>query len=173
MVKYAFHMDNVAKAYGKGFPISRKHSYEIARYIRGKEVKKVKFFLEQVMKLKMAVPYARHNRDLSHRPGMSAGRYPVKAAYHFLKLIQSAEANAKSLGMDLDKLHIVHVSVHKGERALRNGRKNRSAKRANIQIALGYLNEEKEKTKRNAKKEKNVEKSKNAESKSEGSKSNN
>lgn len=138
MIKYAFKMDNVAKAYGRDLPISRKHSYEIANFIRGMNVSKAVKVLENVYKMKQAVPYVRHNRDLAHRPGMFSGRYPIKASSYILNVLNSAIANAHVQGMDVSKLHILHISVHKGETASRNGRRNRSAKRANIQIALGY-----------------------------------
>ena len=43
-----------------------------------------------------------------------AGRYPKKAATEFVKLLDNLESNAEYKGMDLDRLHIINATVHRG-----------------------------------------------------------
>ena len=43
-----------------------------------------------------------------------AGRYPVKASKHFLKLLREAEANAEYKGLDPETLRILHMSAYPG-----------------------------------------------------------
>ena len=45
-----------------------------------------------------------------------AGRYPRKAATEFVKLLDNLESNAEYRGMDLDRLKIINVTVHKGRK---------------------------------------------------------
>ena len=92
---YQGNMEKTARAVGTNLPISTKVSYEIANAIRGKDAKKTVSYLENVVALKQAVPYKRYNMDVGHKPGkMAAGRYPVKAASNFIKVLKNAIANA-------------------------------------------------------------------------------
>ena len=43
-----------------------------------------------------------------------SGRYPQKSATEFLKTLDNLESNAEYKGMDLDRLKIINVTVHKG-----------------------------------------------------------
>jgi len=43
-----------------------------------------------------------------------AGRYPVKAAKHILKVLEGAEANAEYKGLDTERLRIIHASAYPG-----------------------------------------------------------
>ncbi len=112
----------VGKVFAWNLPISRKHSIEIARMIRYLPVKLAKEWLEKVLKKEMAVPFYTYNRDVPHRPTshlhpyfkVKYGRYPEKATKYILKMINSAEKNAINLGLDPDKLFIIHIAAHKG-----------------------------------------------------------
>jgi len=104
-----------AKAYGRELRISCKHAEEICRAIKGMSLEECKKFLESVIRKEVAVPFRRHNKKLGHRRGCGgAGRFPVKAAKEFLKLLQNAEANATYKGMAPEKLRIVHACAKKG-----------------------------------------------------------
>lgn len=98
--------------------ISHKHSREVAVAIKGMSIEKAREFLENVIARKEAVPYRRYNNEVAHRSnirdGFFAGRFPQKAAHEFLKLLDNLESNAEYKGMDLDRLRIVNVAVHKG-----------------------------------------------------------
>ncbi|MFQ6050417.1 MAG: 50S ribosomal protein L22 [Candidatus Hydrothermarchaeota archaeon] len=109
--------ENTAKAMGKEFRISPKHSEEICRFIKGKKVDEAKRLLTEVIELKTPVPMKRHNKKVAHRKGKfkwHAGRFPRKAASHILRLIESAEANAIYKGLDRDRLFIKHAATHRG-----------------------------------------------------------
>ncbi len=107
----------VARAKASSLKISPKHCVEICSAIRGMEVSKAKAYLNDVIEMKKAVPFKRHNRDVGHRKGMkgwAAGRYPVKASKAILKVLENAEANAEYKGMDVETLKIDHISSHRG-----------------------------------------------------------
>ncbi len=103
--------------------ISHKHSREIALAIKGKSIEKAREFLEDVLSKKVAVPYRRYNNEVAHRSnirdGFFAGRYPYKATTEFLKLLDNLESNAEYKGMDLDRLKIVSIVVHKATKLKR------------------------------------------------------
>jgi large subunit ribosomal protein L22 len=98
--------------------VSHKHAREVAVAIKGMSIEKAREFLENVIARKEAVPYRRYNMEVAHRSnirdGFFAGRYPQKAAHEFLKLLDNLESNAEYKGMDLDRLRIISVAVHKG-----------------------------------------------------------
>ena len=94
--------------------ISHKHAREIALALR---------YLEAVLRKEVAVPFRRYNNEVAHRSnirdGFSAGRFPSKATHEFLKLLDNLESNAEYKGMDLDRLKIINIVVHKGTRLKR------------------------------------------------------
>jgi len=97
--------------------ISHKHAREICVAIKGMNLNKAKEYLENVVVLKQPVPYRRYKNEVAHRSelqGFPAGRYPVKAAREFLRLLDNLEANAEYKGMDLDRLAIIHASSYPG-----------------------------------------------------------
>ncbi len=137
MMKYAFQKENVVKAYGKDLPISRKHGYELANFLRYKPVNRVVRELEEIIKLKLPVPFRRYNGDVGHKTKIGSGRYPVKAAKYFLKVVKNAINNAKQKGLNIDELYVVHLSTHKASTPLSSGRRHRSTKRLHVQVGLG------------------------------------
>jgi large subunit ribosomal protein L22 len=119
-IKYA-HKDEdgskTARAMGTTLKISPKHSVEICRAIRGMDVQKAKDYLKEVIEMKKAIPFKRHNKKVGHRKGLKnwpSGRYPIKAAKEILKIIENAEANAEYKGLESENLKIIHSSSHKG-----------------------------------------------------------
>jgi len=103
---------------GTNLPISRKNSVHVARFIKYLPLPKAKKYLREVIAMKRAVPFFRYNRDIPHRKELEgpvkAGRYPVKVAKYFLKLLNSLEKNAQFLGLNTEKVIIIHASAHKG-----------------------------------------------------------
>ena len=102
--------------------ISHKHAREIAIAIKGRSLEKARELLENVIALREAIPYRRYNNEVAHRSnirdGFFAGRFPKKAAYEFLRILDNLESNAEYKGMDLDRLRIVSAAVsqrHKAE----------------------------------------------------------
>ena len=96
--KYAYNNKDAdesktARAMARSLKVSPKHCVEICSAIRGMDVAKAKAYLNDVIEMKKAVPFKRHNRDVGHRKGMkgwAAGRYPVKAAAQILKVLENA-----------------------------------------------------------------------------------
>jgi large subunit ribosomal protein L22 len=119
-INYAFTDDDkakTAKALGRSLKISPKHAVEICNKIRGMKVEKAEAYLEDVIEMKTAVPFKRHNKKVGHRRGIGGwptGRYPVKAAKQILDILKNAEANAEYKGLDTENLKIMHISSHKG-----------------------------------------------------------
>lgn len=169
-MKYAIKdlKENMAATHLRGLPISLKDSLIISKFIKGKNVQKVKTYLEEVVALKRAIPYTKYNGDRGHKRGnMAAGRYPVKAAKNFLTLIKSAESNAVAKGLNADKLIISAIIPNKGNVGYHYGRR-RGLKTKSVHIQL-YLEESAKaetktvtKKKAPAKKEEKVEEKKEA-----------
>jgi large subunit ribosomal protein L22 len=142
---------NMAKVIGTTLPISHKVSREIARSIKDKQIDKAMDFLQQVTEKKQAVPYKRYNRDVPHRPGkIAAGRYPIKASQHIIKLLESLKSNAQNKGLDTTKLIIVHAAAQKGEKRMHGGRTRGERKMTHFEL----VGEEKEIKEKKTKKQK-------------------
>ena len=96
--------------------ISHKHAREIAVAMKGLSIEKARDYLLDVTNLKRSIPFRRYKNQVGHKsdPGTMSGRYPEKAATEILKLLDNLESNAEYKGMDLDRLKIINVTVHKG-----------------------------------------------------------
>ena len=126
-----------AVAVGLNLPISTKHAVEVCRMLRGLPVEKAKRMLEEVIAKKRAVPFKRYNRDVGHKRGIAAGRYPVKASRYILATIKSAESNAGDKGLLTDGLVISSIIPHKAARPLHYGRhRGRRMKRTHVEVVL-------------------------------------
>jgi large subunit ribosomal protein L22 len=110
--------DNVARGKANELPISPKHAIEIARFIRNKKTGEVVSYLEDVIAEKKAIPFRRFNRNVAHKRGLTrwdAGRYPRKASRAYIRLIHSVTKNAEYLGLDTERLQIIHVAANRGK----------------------------------------------------------
>ncbi len=72
-------------------PISTKYSKAICKFIKGKKIENAIDDLEKVIVQKKPVPM---KGEIPHRKGIMSGRYPKKAAQHFITLLKSLSANA-------------------------------------------------------------------------------
>lgn len=111
--------DKVAKAALREVSISPKHAVELAREIRGMMLHDARSYLEDIISMKRAVPFKRYKRKVPHRRGLSkwcSGRYPVKAAKYFLKLLDNLENNAEFKGLDVSRLKIIHCVALRGRK---------------------------------------------------------
>ena len=106
--------DTTAKALGKEMPVSPKFAREVAGMIRGMKVEAAQKALEEVIDKKKAVPLKRYNKRVSHKAGVSPGRYPVKAATAILGVLNSAASNAEYKGLDVSNMAIATISVARG-----------------------------------------------------------
>jgi large subunit ribosomal protein L22 len=105
----------VAKARVEGVDASFKDLCAVADNIRYKKVAEALKILEDVISGKMPIYYRRHNKKMAHRRelGGKKGRWPKKEARIVLKLLKSAIANARNLGMDEEKLKVIHAAANK------------------------------------------------------------
>jgi large subunit ribosomal protein L22 len=110
--------DNIAKAKANELNMSPKHSIEIAGFIRHKQINEAIAYLNEVIALKKAIPFKRFTRNVAHKRGLpgnwDAGRYPVKASKAYIRNLESLKKNAEYLGLDAEKLEIVHVTANRG-----------------------------------------------------------
>jgi large subunit ribosomal protein L22 len=103
------------KAMGHELHISPRQSREICRVLKGMKVDQAENYLKNVVALKQAVPFKRHNDSMGHRKGpMAAGRYPQKAAKEFIKILENAKANGEYKGLDTERLKIIQIARQKG-----------------------------------------------------------
>jgi large subunit ribosomal protein L22 len=138
--RYAYNgpQEGVAKAVLKDAPISIKVAIEISNHLRGRSTAASKAILERVLKHEEAIPYKRFTDGVGHKPGkgVSAGRYPEKAAKAFLDLLNSVEANAAQAGL-AEQLTIKHLAAHEASRPFRHGRqRRRQVKQSHVEIAV-------------------------------------
>ncbi len=137
---YAFQdfKENMARAVGTRLRISTKQSVEISKYIKGRSVTSAKALLQEVIKMKRAIPFTRFNRDMGHKPGkIAAGRYPIKASAEFLQLINSVEHNARSKGLNTTNLIIRHAMAQKAGNVPHYGRQGRrNMKYTHVEIVV-------------------------------------
>ena len=127
---------HAASARALNLAISTKHSVEISRYLRYKNTSFAKTFLEDVIELNKAVPFKRFTKDMGHKAGMSAGRFPEKAAREFLQLIKSVEANAQNKGLDTANLKIVKLLANKASIPFTGGRLQHAKKRTHLEVMV-------------------------------------
>ena len=119
-VAYSQKLEGENFARGKANELNRspKHSIEIAGFIRHKQINEAIAYLNEVIALKKAIPFKRFTRNVAHKRGLpgnwDAGRYPVKASKAYIRLLESVKKNAEYLGLDAEKLEIVHVTANRG-----------------------------------------------------------
>jgi ribosomal protein L22 len=129
-----------AKAYGNNMRISAKDAATLSRLMRGKKRSVVKRLLQ----------------DLLAQTRSIDGKYYTKTVESVLELFESCEANAKSLGLDADKL-FVHASATRGTNMRRGRRKSSFGSRmkiTNMEIMLIERGRGKPAEKKEAKQEK-------------------
>jgi large subunit ribosomal protein L22 len=145
--KYAFKSDkeNVVKTVGRDVALSPKQAIEVCKFVKGQTTTKAKGMLELVKEKKLAVPFTRATEGAGHKKGMSSGKYPLKAALEFLKLIKQLEANAQNKGLS-SKLVIIHACSQRASEPYHYGRKRRvQNKRSHIELAAMETEEKKTK----------------------------
>ena len=128
--------EHVAKASTKNAPVSTKHCIELCRWLRYKNTSEAKKMLEEVIALKIAVPYRKFVRDIGHRAGMSTGRYPQKASKEMLKLVKSVEANAQGKGLDISNLKIIRILANRAPTPFTGSRHRHGTKRSHIELEV-------------------------------------
>jgi large subunit ribosomal protein L22 len=117
---YSFQVEDpllYIRASAREVNISPKHAREICKTIKGMNIADARKLLEDVVKKKASISYARFHEQVSHKSSTRnyvSGGYPVKSAQVFLKLLDNLENNASFKGMNVEKLAIVHANAYKG-----------------------------------------------------------
>ncbi len=101
--------------------ISPKEAREVANYITGMSLDRAKQVLEEVINKKRMIPFKRYHKKVGHHnvEGFYTGRYPIKVAKYFLKLLENLESNALYKGLDVNRLIIIHASAYPGRKLVR------------------------------------------------------
>ena len=131
-----------AIARGNNLSVSFKHSVQIGKVLRGRDVAYCVRYLVDVINQNRPIPTKRYGRDVPHKPGMGAGRYPRKATVEILKIINSAIANAASNHLDSEKLYISRFECGRAVSKNRTSRRN-IGRLTNIMIELREREEKK------------------------------
>jgi large subunit ribosomal protein L22 len=135
--------DTMARALGRDIDISFKQSIEITRTIRKMEISKAKAYLQRVIDKKQPQAFHRFTNGLGHKPGIAAGRYPIRASKAILSLVKEAETNAQTRG--LGTCIIIHASAQKARRPMHYGRHPRlRMKRTHVEIVVKETESKKE-----------------------------
>jgi large subunit ribosomal protein L22 len=141
-----YNKELMARAMGRHLAISTKQSIEICNRIRNKPLRYAKQLLSDAIGMKRPIAYTRFNGDIGHKPGMAAGRYPIKTAQNILGLLKNAEANAQTKGLNTGSLYVIHSNAQKGARPMHQGRQRGTAmKRTHVEIILQERAEEQKK----------------------------
>lgn len=87
-----------ARVNGRSLPISTKVGVSICKFIKGKTIESAIKDLEEVSKLKKAVPM---KGEYAHRKGkIMSGKFPVRAAGEMLLLIKSLQNNSNQADLE-------------------------------------------------------------------------
>ncbi len=113
-----------AIARGVSIRASKRHCMYICNFIKGKNTDQAIMELEQVVKMKRAIPY---KGEVPHRRGaMMSGRYPVNAAKIFITMLKALKGNIIVNGLDVEKAKIVSgVSNWASRPQIRSGGKSK------------------------------------------------
>ena len=143
--------EHSAKASGQNMGISTKHCIEICNHLRYKSTANAKKILEDVVAMKIPIPFKRFKKDMGHKAGMAAGRFPQKAAREVLKIIKSVETNAQNKGLNTSNLKIIKMLANRAAVPMTGGRQRTGTKRTHVEIEVKETKGQKK-----AKKEKKV-----------------
>jgi len=84
-----------AKVNATSAPISTRHSVDLCKFIKMKDIEKAIKELEEVVSKRMALPM---KGEFAHRKGkgMMSGKYPQNSTKYFIKLLKSLQSNANA-----------------------------------------------------------------------------
>jgi|TARA_B100001971_G_C18211300_1_gene550854 ribosomal protein L22 len=117
---------------GNDVRISTKHAVAVCDFIRNKNVDDALKDLDEVSKMKRAVPM---KGEIPHRKGkMMSGRYPLNAVKEFTRLVKGVRANAINHELELEKVKISCMANVASRPQRRFG--SRRFKRSHVQIKL-------------------------------------
>ena len=103
-----------AKSKGSNLRVHYKNTRETANALKGMGLKRAQKYLEDVIAHKDIVPFRRFTGGPGHKAQCKrwkavSGRWPEKSCRYLLDLLQNAESNAETRGLDVDTLRISHI----------------------------------------------------------------
>jgi len=108
-----------AIAKGLNLHASMKHCMYISRFIKNKTIDSAIHDLEDVLKLKRAIPF---KGEIPHRgKGMMSGRYPLAAIKELIPVLKGLKGNVLANSMELDKTRIYFASPTWASRPAKRG----------------------------------------------------
>jgi len=116
-----FNNARIAKGFTTNKPISVKYATELCNFIKGKSVKRVEQYLDNVLERQEFIPLRKFSKKVAHRKGsavfgVKAGRYGDKTIKIMQDLLEQVKANADFKGLDENKLIVLHAFASKGFR---------------------------------------------------------
>lgn len=118
---------------GQSLRISTKQAVAICNFIKNKNIEDAMSELDEVSKMKRAIPM---RGEIPHRKGkgMMSGRYPINAVKEFSILLKSLKANAINHELELEKVKLACMANVASRPARRFGQGKH--KRTHVQIKL-------------------------------------
>ncbi len=117
----SFDPKKTVRIMAKNSPVSLKYSIELLREMKGQKVDKMEKFLQRIIERKDFLPLRKYRKKVAHRRGEAksftkTGKYPVRLAKVFLKILANLRANADYKGLDANSLLICHCFASEGFR---------------------------------------------------------
>jgi len=105
---------------GNNLHASMKQCMYICSFIKRKSIDEAIKMLEDVIKMKRAVPF---KGEIPHRsePGIMSGRYPINASKLFIPILKNLKGNILVNQMDLDNTRIYFASSNYASRPSKRG----------------------------------------------------
>lgn len=109
---------------GEYLRVHFKNTREAAMVLKGMSLKKAQKFLKDVKEKKQCVPFRRFNGGVGRCAqakvwGTTQGRWPAKSADFLQGLLENAQSNAESKGLNLDAVIIKHIQVNRAPKQRR------------------------------------------------------
>lgn len=113
-----------AKACGSNLRVHYKNTRETCQAIKGMSLKRANHYLKDVIAHKDTIPFRRFIHCVGRNAqakvhGATQGRWPEKSCRFLLDLLQNAESNAETAGLDIDQLVVSHCQVNQAPKLRR------------------------------------------------------
>lgn len=129
---------DTASARGINLAMSTKEATDICDMIRGKGIDTAIKMIEEVIAFRRVVKMNKREVPHKHGKGIMAGRYPIKAAREFLRLLKQLKANAMHHELELEK-YFLWCKADRASQPYRRG--GRRFKRSHLSFRLEKLKE--------------------------------